>query len=416
MDIFRKLLNNPGPLGVYAEEAHGYLTYPKLEGPIGNRMYFRGREKIVWSVNNYLGLANHPEVRETDREAAKAYGLASPMGARMMTGNTDHHDELEQELSAFTGKQDTFLLNYGYQGVLSIVDALVDRKDIIIYDSQSHACIIDGIRMHNGKHMSFQHNDIEHLKNQLAKASRSLNPDEGGILVVTEGVFGMSGDEGLIQNILQLKNQYDFRLLVDDAHGFGTMGPGGRGVPAKQGVQDQVDLYFSTFAKSMASIGAFVSGDEEIIYYLRYNMRSQIFAKSMPLPLVVGNRKRLALVRESGKHQENLWHNVRNLQQGLQQAGFNLGNTTTPVTPVFLNGTVQEATNLTTDLRENYDIFCSVVIYPVVPKGTILLRLIPTAVHTDEDVNLTISAFKDVAKSLYNKKYEKSKLIEIAEI
>ena len=416
MDIFQKLLNNPGPLGVYAQEAHGYLTYPKLEGPIGNRMYFRDREKIVWSVNNYLGLANHPEVREVDAKAAEENGLASPMGARMMTGNTDHHDALEQELSDFIQKPDTFLLNYGYQGVLSVVDALTDRKDIIIYDSQSHACIIDGIRMHNGKHMCFQHNDIQHLENQLAKATRSLNPDEGGILVITEGVFGMSGDEGLISEIVQLKNQYDFRLLVDDAHGFGTMGPGGRGVPAKQGVQEDVDLYFSTFAKSMASIGAFVSGNEDITYFLRYNMRSQIFAKSMPLPLVLGNRKRLSLIKESGAYQENLWHNVRNLQEGLREAGFNIGNTSTPVTPVFLNGTVQEATNLTTDLRENYDIFCSVVIYPVVPKGTILLRLIPTAVHTDEDVRLTIDAFKDVAKNLHSKKYDKSRLIEIAEV
>lgn len=416
MDIFQKLLNNPGPLGVYAKEAHGYLTYPKLEGPIGNRMYFRGREKIVWSVNNYLGLANHPEVREADRKGAEENGLASPMGARMMTGNTDHHDELEKELSSFIQKEDTFLLNYGYQGVLSVIDALTDRKDIIIYDSQAHACIIDGIRMHNGKHMCFQHNDIQHLENQLAKASRSLNPDEGGILIITEGVFGMSGDEGLIKEIVQLKHQYEFRLLVDDAHGFGTMGPGGSGVPMKQGVQEDVDVYFSTFAKSMASIGAFVSGNEDIIYFLRYNMRSQIFAKSMPLPLVVGNRKRLSLIRSSSIHQDNLWHNVRNLQEGLKKAGFNLGNTTTPVTPVFLNGTVQEATNLTTDLRENYDIFCSVVIYPVVPKGTILLRLIPTAVHTDEDVRLTIDAFKDVAKNLQNKKYDKSRLIEIAEV
>lgn len=416
MDIFQKVLDNPGPLGVYAEEAHGYLTYPKLEGPIANRMYFRGREKVVWSVNNYLGLANHPEVREADRKAAEENGLASPMGARMMTGNTDHHDELERGLSEFVQKEDTFILNYGYQGVMSVVDAVTDRKDIIVYDSQSHACIIDGIRMHNGKHMSFQHNDVQHLEKQLQKATRALNPDEGGILVVTEGVFGMSGDEGLVKEVAQLKAHYDFRLLVDDAHGFGTMGPNGSGVPMKQGVQDQVDLYFSTFAKSMASIGAFVSGDEDMVYFLRYNMRSQIFAKSLPLPIVIGNKKRLELLRGSTEYKDQLWRNVENLQSGLTQAGFNIGNTTTPVTPVFLNGTVQEATNLTTDLRENYDIFCSVVIYPVVPRGTILLRLIPTAVHTDEDVALTIQAFKAVAKNLSEKKYDKSRLIEIAEV
>ena len=416
MDIFEKVLKNPGPLGVYAEEAHGYLTYPKLEGPIGNRMNFRGKEKVVWSVNNYLGLADHPEVRKVDAEAAKEYGLASPMGARMMTGNTDHHDELEQKLSEFEQKEDTFLLNYGYQGVLSIIDAITDRKDIILYDSQAHACIIDGIRMHPGKHLSFQHNNVPHLESQLIKAQKFLNPEEGGILVITEGVFGMSGDQGLIREIVQLKNKYDFRLFLDDAHGFGTMGDTGAGTGEEQGVQEDIDLYFSTFAKSMASIGAFVSGDKAMIHFLRYNLRSQIFAKSMPLPLVRGNIKRLELLRSNPDLKENLWRNVRNLQYGLTEAGFNIGNTTTPVTPVMLNGTVQEATNLTTDLRENYDIFCSVVIYPVVPKGMILLRLIPTAVHTEEDVNLTIRAFKDVAQNLREKKYDRSKLIEIAEV
>lgn len=415
MDLFEKLLKNPGPLGIYADEAHEYLTYPKLEGPIGNRMHFNGREKVVWSVNNYLGLANHPEVRDTDAEAAKESGLASPMGARIMTGNTDYHDSLEQKLSEFEGKEDTFLLNYGYQGIFSIVDGLTDRKDIIIYDSNSHACIIDGIRMHPGKHFVFHHNNVEHLEQQLNKAQKFLNPDEGGIMVITEGVFGMSGEQGRISDIAQLKRDYDFRLVVDDAHGFGTMGETGAGTGEEQGVQADIDLYFSTFAKSMASIGAFVSGDKDIIHHLRYNLRSQIFAKSMPLPLVKGNLKRLQLLQDNRELKDNLWNNVRNLQNGLKEAGFNLGETSSPVTPVFLNGTVPEATNLTTDLREHFDIFCSIVIYPVVPKGVIMLRLIPTAVHNDEDVRVTIDAFKEMAKNLKNKKYDKSRLFEIVE-
>lgn len=415
MDLFEKLLKNPGPLGIYADEAHEYLTYPKLEGPIGNRMHFNGREKVVWSVNNYLGLANHPEVRDTDAEAAKESGLASPMGARIMTGNTDYHDLLEQKLSEFEGKEDTFLLNYGYQGIFSIVDGLTDRKDIIIYDSNSHACIIDGIRMHPGKHFVFHHNNVEHLEQQLNKAKKFLNPDEGGIMVITEGVFGMSGEQGRISDIAQLKRDYDFRLVVDDAHGFGTMGETGAGTGEEQGVQADIDLYFSTFAKSMASIGAFVSGDKDIIHHLRYNLRSQIFAKSMPLPLVKGNLKRLQLLQDNRELKDNLWNNVRNLQNGLKEAGFNLGETSSPVTPVFLNGTVPEATNLTTDLREHFDIFCSIVIYPVVPKGVIMLRLIPTAVHNDEDVRVTIDAFKEMAKNLKNKKYDKSRLFEIVE-
>lgn len=411
MDIFEKLLNNPGPLGTYAEEAHEYLTFPKLEGPISNRMHFRGKEKIVWSVNNYLGLANHPDVREVDAEAAKEYGLAAPMGARMMTGNTDEHDKLENQLSEFVKKEDTFLLNYGYQGVFSIIDALTDRKDIIIYDSQSHACIVDGLRMHPGKHFAFAHNDVQNLEKQLEKAHKFLREDEGGILVISEGVFGMSGSQGALKEIAALKEKYNFRFLVDDAHGFGTMGENGSGTGVAQGVQDEIDLYFSTFAKSMASIGAFVSGNADLIHILRYNVRSQIFAKSLPLPLVKGNQKRLELLANEPSLRENLWKNVRNLQNGLQEKGFHIGTTSSPVTPVILNGTVPEATNLTTDLRENYNIFCSVVIYPVVPKGMILLRMIPTAIHTDDDVQQTLEAFTAVAENLKNKKYDKTALI-----
>lgn len=415
MDIFEKILKNPGPLGIYAEEAHEYLTYPKLEGPIGNRMNFKGKEKIVWSVNNYLGLANHPEVRQADVDGSEEYGLAAPMGARIMTGNSDTHDELEKNLSDFVGKESSFLLNYGYQGILSIIDGITDRKDIIIYDSQAHACIIDGIRMHPGKHFTFHHNDIEHLEEQLNKAKKFLHPKEGGIIVISEGVFGMSGEQGKLSEIAQLKKDYEFRFVVDDAHGFGTMGATGAGTGEEQGVQEDIDLYFSTFAKSMASIGAFVSGDKDVIHYLRYNLRSQIFAKSLPLPLVKGNLKRLELLRDQPVLKENLWTNVRRLQNGLKDAGFNLGNTSSPVTPVFLNGTVPEATNLTTDLREHFDIFCSIVIYPVVPKGVIMLRLIPTSVHNQEDVDLTIEAFKKMAQNLNNKKYDKSRLFEIVE-
>lgn len=413
MDIFNKTTQNMGPLGQYADRIHGYFAFPKLEGDISNRMKFRGKEKLVWSLNNYLGLANHPEVRKADAEAAQQYGLALPMGARMMSGQSDLHEQLERELAAFVGKEDSFLLNFGYQGMVSIIDALVDRKDVIVYDSESHACIVDGVRLHLGKRFVFPHNNIENLRKQLERATNIVKETGGGILVITEGVFGMSGDLGKLDEIVALKQEFNFRLLVDDAHGFGTMGPTGAGVGEALGVQDGIDVYFGTFAKSMASIGAFVASKKEVIYYLMYNMRSQIFAKSLPMPLVVGALKRLELIRNHPEMRENLWKIVNALQKGLRDRGFNLGNTQSPVTPVFLSGEASEGTNLAYDLRENFNIFCSVVGYPVVPKGTIIIRIIPTAVHTLEDVEYTLNAFTTIKENLDAGKYASGQIVNV---
>ncbi len=404
-----------GPLGQYADRIHGYFAFPKLEGDISNRMIFRGKEKLVWSLNNYLGLANHPEIRKVDAEAAKQYGLAMPMGARMMSGQTDLHVQLENELAAFVGKESAYLLNYGYQGMVSIIDAMVNRKDVIVYDSESHACIVDGVRLHLGKRFVFPHNDIENLKKQLERATKITQETGGGILVITEGVFGMSGDLGKLDKIVALKKQYNFRLFVDDAHGFGTMGPTGAGVGEHLGVNDGIDIYFGTFAKAMASIGAFVASTKEVIYYLMYNMRSQIFAKSLPMPLVAGALKRLDMVRKHPELRENLWIITHALQKGLRERGFNLGNTESPVTPVFLSGETSEGTNLAYDLRENYNIFCSVVGYPVVPKGTIIIRIIPTAVHTLDDVQYTLEAFSTIKKNLDEGKYSSGEIVNITE-
>lgn len=412
MDIFAKIAENKGPLGQYSNFAHGYFTFPKLEGDIGNKMNFRGKEKLVWSLNNYLGLANHPEVRRVDGEASVRFGLASPMGARMMSGNSVYHEQLEKELAEFVGKEDVFLLNYGYQGVVSIIDALVDRHDVIVYDAESHACIIDGVRLHQGKRFMYVHNDMENLEKQLRRAQRLVEANgRGGILVITEGVFGMSGNQGNLVDVVALKKQYDFRLMVDDAHGFGTMGETGAGTGEHQGVQDEIDIYFSTFAKSMASIGAFVASTDSVIDFLRYNMRSQIFAKSLPMPLVIGDLKRLELLRTQPELKDNLWKIVNELQDGLRSRGYNLGTTASCVTPVILNGTELEAANLIMDLRENYGIFCSMVVYPVVPKGVIMLRLIPTAAHTSEDVEVTLNAFDSISDKLKNKQYSSDKIV-----
>ncbi len=413
MDIFSKIDRNMGPLGKYATQGHGYFMFPKLEGDISNKMVFRGKEMLVWSLNNYIGLANHPEVRKADAEAASLYGMAYPMGARMMSGQTDYHEQLERELATFEKKEDAYLLNFGYQGMVSVIDTLVDRNDVVVYDSESHACILDGMRLHFGKRFVFPHNDMANLRKQLERATKIVEKSGGGILVITEGVFGMSGDLGKIDEIAALKKEFRFRLLVDDAHGFGTMGETGAGVTEHLGVMDETDLYFGTFAKAMAGIGGFIAGDHKVIHYLRYNMRSQIFAKSLPMPMVVGALKRLELLRNKPELRTKLWEVVNALQSGLKAQGFNLGNTESPVTPVFLSGEVPEATNLTFDLRENYNIFCSIVTYPVVPKGVILIRLIPTAVHTLEDVEYTIKAFSDIKKNLDAGKYATGEIVDV---
>ena len=405
MDLFEKIKNNRGPLGQHAKSAHGYFTFPKLEGEISNKMFFRGKEVLVWSVNNYIGLSNQPEVRQADEQASKEWGLGYPMGSRMMSGNTNYHEELENMLSTFMRKEDTILLNFGYQGMLSSIDALVDRKDVIVYDSECHACIIDGVRLHQGKRFVFPHNNIENFEKQLQRAQKIIEETGGGILVITEGVFGMSGDLGKIREISKLKSKYNFRLFVDDAHGFGTMGKHGYGTGEHLQCHDEIDVYFGTFAKSMASIGAFISSTEDVVEFLRYNMRSQIFAKSLPTPLVIGAIKRLELLQNRTELKDQLWKVANSLQSGLKEAGFNLGNTESAVTPVYLSGGVGEATNLTLDLRENYGIFCSIVTYPVVPKGVILLRLIPTAIHTQEDVQYTIDSFSSIKNKLENGEY-----------
>lgn len=410
MDLFAKLKTNMGPLGKHSKFADGYFSFPKLEGEIAPRMMFQGKEVLTWSLNNYLGLANHPEVRKADAEAAAQYGAAYPMGARMMSGQTTLHEQLEDELAAFVNKEKAYLLNYGYQGIMSVIDSILDRKDVVVYDSECHACIIDALRMHMGKRYVFPHNDIENCEKQLERATKLAKETGGGILVITEGVFGMTGDQGKLKEIVELKKKFNFRLLVDDAHGFGTLGKTGAGAGEEQGVQDEIDLYFSTFAKSMASIGAFVAGKADVILYLRYNMRSQIFAKSLPMIFVAGALKRLELLRSRPELKDNLWKIVNALRDGLHKNGFSTGASNTPVTPVVLNGTVGEAAALSQDLRENYGIFCSVVIYPVIPKGMIILRLIPTAVHTLEDVEETIAAFASVKDKLASGHYMNSEL------
>lgn len=409
-DLFEKIKANRGPIGMHAKESHGYFTFPKLEGDIAPRMIFRGKERLNWSLNNYLGLANHPEVRKADAEAAAEYGFAMPMGARMMSGNSNNHEKLEAGLSALVQKQDTILCNFGYQAMVSAIDCLVDRHDVIVYDAESHACILDGVRLHMGKRYVFKHNDIADCEKQLERATKLAEAQNGSILVITEGVFGMRGDQGKLKEIVELKKKFKFRLFVDDAHGIGTLGKTGAGTGEEQGCQDGIDIYFGTFAKSFALIGGFISSEEQIVEYLRYNMRSQIFAKALPMPLVVGALKRLELIRTQPQLKDKLWEITHALQNGLKKAGFEIGETNSCVTPVYMNGSIPEATNLILDLRENYNVFCSMVVYPVVPKGMIILRLIPTAVHTLEDVNYTIECFSKIVGKLKSGEYMSDKI------
>ncbi len=414
-DIFERLIKNYGPIGQHRERAHGYFAFPKLEGEIGSKMKFRGQEMIVWSLNNYLGLANHPEVRKADADASAQYGLALPMGARMMSGNSDLHEQLERELAEFVHKEDSILMNYGYQGIMSAIDAICGRHDVVVYDAECHACIIDALRMIPGHRFVFKHNDVEDCEKQLLRAQALVDKQQtGGVLVITEGVFGMAGDQGKLKEIAALKKKVPFRLLVDDAHGFGTLGKTGAGAGEEQGCQDEIDLYFSTFAKSMASIGAFMAGPRTIIDYIRYNIRSQIFAKSLPMPYVVGNLKRLELLRSKPELKDNLWKNALALQNGLKAKGFDIGKTDSVVTPVYMKGGVEEATAMVMDIRENYKIFCSIVVYPVIPKGHIIYRLIPTAVHTQEEIDLTLKAFSETKAKLDAGAYKVAEIPDMA--
>ncbi len=413
MDILEKTKTRMGALGQYYDHGHGYFFFPKLEGKISNKMMYRGKERLVWSLNNYLGLAEHPEVRKVDGEAATEWGLATPMGARMMSGQSKYHEQLERELAAFVFKPAAYLLNFGYQGMTSIIECLLDRNDVVVYDRECHSCILDGLRMHMGKRFTYQHNDMAGLEKNLARAKKITDETGGGIMVITEGVYGMIGDTGKLDEIVKLKKKFSFRLLVDDAHGFGTMGETGAGTGQHYGVQDEIDIYFATFAKSMASIGAFVAAEPHVIKYLMYNMRSQVYAKSLPMPLVIGALKRLELIRDHPEYREKLWTIVNALKNGLRERGFNLGISDTVVVPVYLSGGIAEATQLIYDLRENFNLFCSIVIFPVVPKGTILIRIIPTAVHTMEDVEYTLNAFSYVQDMLKNNKYDKEKMVDI---
>ncbi|WCO03300.1 aminotransferase class I/II-fold pyridoxal phosphate-dependent enzyme [Psychroserpens ponticola] len=413
-DLFEKIYKDKGPLGKWASHAEGYFVFPKLEGKISNRMKFQGKDVITWSINDYLGLANHPEVRKVDAEAAAEYGSAYPMGARMMSGHTDLHEKLQDELAEFVNKQAAYLLNFGYQGMVSTIDALVSKDDIIVYDVDAHACIIDGVRLHMGKRFTYKHNDVESLEKNLERATKMAEHTGGGILVISEGVFGMRGEQGRLKEIVELKKKFNFRLFVDDAHGFGTLGKTGAGAGEEQGVQDDIDVYFATFAKSMASTGAFIAADQEIIDYLKYNLRSQMFAKSLQMQLVVGARKRLQMLKTMPELKENLWTIVDALQSGLKKRGFDIGTTQSCVTPVYLKGSIPEAMALVRDLRENYGIFCSIVVYPVIPKGLILLRMIPTATHTLEDVTETLDAFDAIRERLENGTYKRLSAAVIA--
>ncbi|MEJ7737352.1 MAG: pyridoxal phosphate-dependent aminotransferase family protein [Chitinophagaceae bacterium] len=414
-DVFEKLVNG-GPLGQHMKRAHGYFAFPKLEGELGNRMMFRGREKIVWSLNNYLGMANHPEARKADAEAAAKWGMGYPMGARMMSGNSSLHDQLEKVIAGFVNKEDVMLLNFGYQGIMSCIDALVNRRDVIVYDAESHACIVDGIRLHMGYSYAYKHNDMEDCEKQLQRAVKMSEKSGGGILVITEGVFGMAGDQGKLKELVQLKRKYSFRIFIDDAHGFGSMGPTGAGADEAQGCQDEIDLYFSTFVKSMGSIGAFIAGPKNVLSYLRYNTRSQIFAKSLPMIVVEGMLKRMEMLKRMPELKQKLWSNVNKLQTGLKERGFDIGKTNSPVTPVYMKGDVPEATAMILDLRENYHIFCSIVVFPVIPKGQIIYRLIPTAAHTDEDIELTLQAFSETKHKLDSGEYKVAEIPDMAEI
>lgn len=415
MDIFERIKKDEGgPLGQYRKQAHGYFMFPKLEGEIQPYMTFNGKKVLAWTFNNYLGLANHPEVRKADAEAAAKYGLGYPMGARMMSGHTSLHERLERELADFEKKEDAYLFNFGYQGMISTIDALVTRHDIIVYDSEAHACIMDGVRLHMGQRIVYPHNNIEKCEKALERATKLTQETGGGILLITEGVYGMTGGLGILDKIVALKKKYNFRILIDDAHGFGVMGPNGRGTSEHFNVMDGIDLYFGAFAKSMAAIGGFVAGDRDIINYLRYNLRSQIYAKSLPMAFVEGCLKRLELIRNGHALREKLWTITRALQNGLRERGFDIGVAEACVTPVFLKGNIAEATNILIDLRENYNIFCSVVVYPVVPKGVIMYRLIPTAMHELEHVEYTLNAFAEIKKKLEAGEYKGDKVKDMS--
>ena len=410
LDIFDRIRKSTGgPIGQYRDKAEGYFAFPRLEGDLGPHMKFNGQEVLCWSLNNYLGLANHPEIRKVDAEASARWGLAYPMGSRMMTGQTHLHEELERRLAAFEKKEAAFEFNFGYQGIVSTIDALVGRHDVIVYDAEDHACLLDGIRLHIGSKYKFRHNDIKDCERVLAKACAEADANGGGVLLITEGVFGMTGALGILDQIAALKKKYSFRIMIDDAHGFGVMGPNGRGTSEHFGVMDEIDIYIGAYAKSMAIIGGFVASDKDIIDYLKYNMRSQIYAKSLPMPIVEGCLKRLEIIDspEGDERRAQLWKVTRRLQEGFRELGFDIGPAEACVTPVHVKAGVNQASNIAVALREEYHIFCSVVIYPVIPPGMVIFRVIPTAAHSMEDVERTLEAFRDMKERLDRGEFDK---------
>lgn len=410
VDIFDKIRKSTGgPIGQYRDRADGYFAFPKLEGELGPHMRFNGQEVLTWSLNNYLGLANHPEIRRVDAEAAAKWGMAYPMGSRMMTGQTALHEKLEQMLAKFEKKEAAFLFNFGYQGILSTIDSLVSRHDVIVYDAEAHACLLDGIRLHIGDKFKFRHNDIVDCEKVLARACSIADKNGGGVLLITEGVFGMTGALGILDQIVALKKKYSFRFMIDDAHGFGVMGPHGRGTSEHFNVMDGVDIYIGAYAKSMATIGGFVASEKDIITYLRYNMRSQMYAKALPMPIVEGCIKRLEIIDspEGDQLRAHLWEVTHRIQKGFRDLGYEIGPAEACVTPVHLYCGINQASNIAVDLRENYHIFCSIVCYPVIPPGMLIFRIIPTAAHSFEDVDRTLAAFKGIKERLAKGDYDK---------
>lgn len=395
MDLFDKLENRPSPLGPFTSAGYGYYTFPKLEGPLGPEMKFNGKDMVVWSINDYLGVGSNEKIKQIDAEATAKYSLSAPMGARLMTGNSDEHEALEKELAAFVHKEDAQLLNFGYQGIMSVIHALVDRNDYLIYDELSHACIVDGKQLAMADKSVFKHNDIESFKKQLYRAA-AKKKDNSSILVVTEGVFGMTGDLGILPEIIKLKEEVPFRLLVDDAHGFGTLGHDGSGTGTQLECQDGIDVYFGTFAKAVALVGAFVASEPRVIQFLKANVRSQIFAKSLPMPIVATARERLKMIRQHPEWREKLWSNTLKLREGLIKIGYNVLPSESPVTPVLTQGSTDLCQDIMRIMREEHGIFVSGVAYPVVPKGVVLIRLIPTAAHNDEHIEKTLTAFEAI--------------------
>lgn len=399
-DVFAKCDTEGGYFGKYRRAKDKYFTQPVLEGPIGPRMQFEGREVITWSINNYLGLAGDPDIHERARRTVETHGPWTPMGSRLMTGNSNRHMALEARLARFVGKEASVVFNYGYMGVIGTIHSLVDEADTVLIDSLSHACIVDGALLASrGKQFRvFRHNDMESLEEQLKAANANRR---GGLLLVTEGLYGMTGDQAPLAPICDLKDLYEARLLIDDAHGFGVMGPTGAGTAEHQGVQDRVDLYFGTFAKSFAAIGGVTAGDERVVDYIRYNARPNIFAKSLPMIYVEAVDAALDLVEKGSDRREQVWHIAHRLQAGLSALGYDLGSTDSPITPVYIPaGSEETAVRAIRLMRSTYGIFVSAVTYPVVPRGVVLFRLTATAAHTDDDVDRTLEAFEKLRNDL----------------